>query len=112
MLQLGKVRKRPPAKSPDDKELNKVRASLTAKAAKFVRAIRQAQVMEQENQLGSSLAWYLKAQSEYPPSDLARHGIDRLTKRILPEEAGAKRNPPVRKAKMFMKTVRESLSSV
>ena len=67
-----------------------------------MRAIRQAQDMEQEKQLGSSLAWYLKAQSEYPASELARHGIDRLTKQILPEEAESKRNPPVEKPEMFM----------
>jgi hypothetical protein len=70
---------------PDDSKLNQLRAELTTKAAPFVRAIRQAEEMEQEDQLGSSLAWYLKAQNEYPPSVFARQGIDRLTKQILPD---------------------------
>jgi hypothetical protein len=70
---------------PDDSKLNQVRANLTTKAADFVRAIRQAEELEQKNQAGSSLAWYLKAQREYQPSEFARQGISRLTKEILPD---------------------------
>ena len=70
---------------PDDNKLNQVRANLTTKAADFVHAIRQAEELEQKKQPGSSLAWYLKAQSVYPPSDFARQGVDRLTKEILPD---------------------------
>jgi len=70
---------------PDDNKLNQLRAHLTTKAAAFVRAIRQAEDMEQEDQLGSSLAWYLKARIEYPLSEFAQEGIDRLTKQILPD---------------------------
>ncbi len=78
-----------------------------------MRAIRQAEDMEQENQLGSSLAWYLKAQNEYPLSDFARQGIDRLTKRILPEEAGSKAESARQESKdVYEKPVRQSLSSV
>ncbi len=33
----------------------------------------------------SSLAWFLKAQQEYPNSDFARKGVERLTKEILPD---------------------------
>jgi tetratricopeptide (TPR) repeat protein len=70
---------------PDDNKLNQIRANLTTKAADFVHAIRQAEELEQKNQPGSSLAWYLKAQNVYPPSDFARQGVDRLTKEILPD---------------------------
>ena len=70
---------------PDDNKLNQVRANLTTKAADFVHAIRQAEELEQKDQPGSSLAWFLKAQSEYPASDFARQGVERLTKQILPD---------------------------
>jgi hypothetical protein len=70
---------------PDDSKLNQVRADLTTKAADFVRAIRQAEELEEKNQAGSSLAWYLKAQKEYQASEFAKQGITRLTKEILPD---------------------------
>jgi tetratricopeptide (TPR) repeat protein len=70
---------------PDDNKLNQVRANLTTKAADFVHAIRQAEELEQKDQTGSSLAWYLRAQNVYPPSDFARQGVERLTKQILPD---------------------------
>jgi hypothetical protein len=70
---------------PDDSKLNQIRANLTTKAADFVRAIRQAEEMEGKDQAGSSLAWYLKAQKEYQPSEFAKQGISRLTKEILPD---------------------------
>ena len=70
---------------PDDNRLNQVRANLTTKAADFVHAIRQAEQLEEKDQPGSSLSWYLKAQNEYPASDFARQGVDRLTKQILPD---------------------------
>jgi hypothetical protein len=70
---------------PDDNKLNQIRADLTTKAADFVRAIRQAEDLEEKNQPGSSLAWYLKAQKEYQPSEFAKQGISRLTKEILPD---------------------------
>ena len=70
---------------PDDNRLNQVRANLTTKAADFVHAIRQAEELEQKDQAGSSLAWFLKAQSEYSASEFARQGVERLTKQILPD---------------------------
>ena len=70
---------------PDDNKLNQVRANLTTKAADFVHAIRQAEELEQKGQPGSSLAWFLKAQSEYPVSEFAQQGVERLTKQILPD---------------------------
>lgn len=70
---------------PEDNKLNQLRADLTTKAADFVRSLRQAEELEQRNQPGSSLAWYLKAQNAYPPSDFAKEGVQRLTKEILPD---------------------------
>ncbi len=70
---------------PGDNKLNQVRADLTTKAPDFVRALRQAEAQEQKNQLGSSLAWYLKARKNYPASDFARQGIERISTQILPD---------------------------
>ena len=69
--------------SPDDPKLNQARAEYTTQAAEFVRAIRTAQEMERKQQLGSSLAWYLRAQQDYPNSELAKEGIGRLSEVIL-----------------------------
>jgi len=72
-------------KFPDDSKLNEMRADLTTQAADFVRTIRTAQDLEQKDEIGSSLAWYLKAQKIYPSSEFAEDGIHRLTKKVLPE---------------------------
>ena len=69
---------------PDDTKLNELRANLTTEAAEFVRSIRTAQQLEQKDQIGSSLAWYLKAQKLYPPSEFAQEGIQRLVQKIVP----------------------------
>lgn len=71
---------------PDDNKLNQLRADFTTQAADFVRSLRTAQDLEKKDQTGSSLAWYLKAQSLYPPSEYARDGIERLVQKILPAE--------------------------
>jgi hypothetical protein len=70
---------------PDDSKLNQVRANLTTEAADFVRTIRTAEQLEQKDQVGSSLAWYLKAQKIYPASEFAREGVDRLVNKVIPE---------------------------
>jgi tetratricopeptide (TPR) repeat protein len=70
---------------PDDNKLNQLRSDLTTRASEFVSAIRQAEELETRGQHGSSLAWFLKAQRAYPPSEFAREGIERLTKEILPD---------------------------
>ncbi len=70
---------------PDDNKLNQARATLTTEAADFVRTLRTAQQLEDKQQYGSSLAWYLKAQKMYPPSDYASDAINRLVKQVLPE---------------------------
>jgi hypothetical protein len=71
---------------PEDTKLNQLRANLTTEAADFVRSIRTAQQLEQKEQLGSSLAWYLKAQKIYPPSEFADDGIRRLVQQIIPKD--------------------------
>lgn len=68
---------------PDDPKLNQARAEFTTQAAEFVRNIRTAQEMERKQQLGSSLAWYLRAQQDYPSSEIAEEGVARLTSQIL-----------------------------
>ena len=70
---------------PEDTKLNQMRADLTSLAADFVRTVRTAQELEKKEQVGSSLAWFLKAQKIYPASDFATEGVGRLKKRILPE---------------------------
>jgi hypothetical protein len=71
--------------NPDDSKLNQLRANLTTEAADFVRTLRTAQQLEEKDEVGSSLAWYLKAQKIYPASDFAQEGIDRLVKKVLPK---------------------------
>jgi len=73
------------SKFPQDNKLNQVRANLTTQAADFVRALRTAQDMEDRDQFGSSLAWYLKARNEYPQSAFAREGIDRVVHQLFPD---------------------------
>lgn len=68
---------------PDDPKLNQVRADLTTQAAEFVKCIRTAQEMEKKKQLGSSMAWYLRAQQEYPNSDIAMEGIRRVAEVLM-----------------------------
>ena len=68
---------------PDDPKLNQARAEFTTQAAEFVRSVRTAQEMERKQQLGSSLAWYLRAQQDYPSSEIAQDGIARLSSKIL-----------------------------
>ncbi len=69
---------------PDDSKLNQMRANLTTEAADFVRTLRTGQKLEEKGEIGSSLAWYLKARKLYPASDFAQAGIDRLVKQALP----------------------------
>jgi len=68
---------------PDDPKLNQARADFTTQAAEFVRSLRLAQEMERKQQWGSALAWYLKAQQDYPSSEIAQEGISRLGAQIL-----------------------------
>ncbi len=79
---------------PEDIRLSQTRSELTTRAADFVQSLRKAETLESQQQHGSSLAWYLRAQRLYPPSELARSGIERIMTFILPEEreeSGAER---------------------
>ena len=69
---------------PEDTKLNQLRANLTTEASDFVRCVRTAQQLEGKGQTGSSLAWYLKAQKLYPPSEFAQEGIQRLVQKVVP----------------------------
>lgn len=66
-------------KNPGDERLQQLRADLTAQAAEFVKAIREAEASESLRQPGASLAWYIEAQRKYARSEIAREGIRRLT---------------------------------
>ena len=68
----------------DNNKLNKMRAELTTGAADFVHTITIAQQLEEKEQIGSSLAWYLKAKKIYPLSEFAEEGVQRLLKKIMP----------------------------
>lgn len=70
---------------PDDSKLNELRGNMSSEAAEFVKALRMGQQLEEKNQVGSSLAWFLKAQELYPPSDFAKEGISRIVKKVLPD---------------------------
>lgn len=71
---------------PDDGKLNQQRADMTTRASDFVKVIHTAEELEKREQVGSSLAHFLKAQKMYPASDFARDGVARLVKLVLPEE--------------------------
>ncbi|WP_395749940.1 hypothetical protein [Prosthecobacter sp.] len=67
---------------PDDPVLSKLRADLGVKASEFVTAIENARQQEEKQQVGSSLAWYLRAKRMHPMSEMAREGIKRLVEVI------------------------------
>ena len=75
--------------NPDDSKLNQMRANLTTEASDFVRTLRTAEQLETKGEIGSSLAWYLKARKIYPASEFAQEGISRLVKQVLPESQPA-----------------------
>lgn len=68
---------------PDDRKLNKLRADLSGRSAEFVAAVNKARDAEGRNELGYSLTWYVNAQRQYPASQIANQGIDRLSKKLL-----------------------------
>lgn len=63
---------------PDDPVLSKLRADLGVKASSFVNAIENGRQHEERQQVGSAIAWYLKAKRMHPASEFAREGIKRL----------------------------------
>lgn len=74
---------------PKDPELLRQLEKLSSKVADFTVALTRAKEFEDNDlnpQTGSALTWYLEAKSIYPDSKHAQKGIDRLVKRILPNE--------------------------
>ncbi len=71
---------------PDDQPLGTTRSDLATDVAEFVGALKKAENLEERNQAGSSLAWYLKSRKIYPNSIFAQEGIGRLVDKILPDE--------------------------
>ncbi|MEM9443897.1 MAG: hypothetical protein AAGA18_00960 [Verrucomicrobiota bacterium] len=71
-----------------DSKLSEVRANMTTHAPEFVQSLRKAQALEEKDQVGSSLAWYLQARRLYPMSDFAKEGIRKMVDKILPDDVG------------------------
>lgn len=71
------------AKLPDDKKLNRLRADLTGRSAEFVAAVSKARDAEGRDEIGYSLTWYVNAQRQYPASQIANEGIERLSRKLL-----------------------------
>ena len=82
--QLAKMRQ----DFPDDPKLGRELELLAPKVAEFTHALDKAKQFENRTpkQVGSALAWYLKARSIHPQSDLAEAGAKRLTDEILPPD--------------------------
>ena len=72
-------------KFPADNKLNQIRAELTTKASLFVYTYKQGEEKENTSQFGSALALYLTALKLYPPSDLAKNGVQRICQQFLPD---------------------------
>ncbi|MGJ3244131.1 MAG: hypothetical protein ACFE0O_14395 [Opitutales bacterium] len=69
--------------SPDDGAVNKARANLAPRVARFAGLLDDARRLEQRDQLNGALARFLQVQAVYPASRLARQGIARLGEQIL-----------------------------
>lgn len=74
------------SKLPDDRKLNRMRADLSGRSAEFVSAVNKARDAENRNEYGYSLTWFVNAQRQYPASQFANEGIDRLSKKLLSAE--------------------------
>jgi len=82
--QLAKVRE----KFPDDPKLGRELELLAPKVADFTLALTKARDFEEREpqQTGTALAWYLKARSIHPGSDMARDGVKRMANEIMPAD--------------------------
>lgn len=63
---------------PDDPEIGRLRSDFSVKTTEFVGALQKAKAHEERKQTGSALAWYLKARNQYPRSEFASEGVDRI----------------------------------
>jgi Tfp pilus assembly protein PilF len=68
---------------PEDSKLNKMRADVSVRASEFVASVSRARDAEKRGQDGFALTWYLNAQRQYPPSQLANDGIERMSDAVL-----------------------------
>lgn len=75
-------------KFPDDVILSSKRSDLATDVATFVKALKNAENLENRKQFGSSLTWFLSARQIYPQSEFATDGIQRVIDEILPEGGG------------------------
>lgn len=75
-------------KFPDDVSLSAKRSDLSTDVAPFVKALKNAENLENRKQYGSSLTWFLSARQIYPQSEYASEGIGRVVDEILPENSG------------------------
>ncbi|MEM6279554.1 MAG: hypothetical protein AAF733_08755, partial [Verrucomicrobiota bacterium] len=75
-------------KFPDDVILSSRRSDLATDVATFVKALKNAENLENRKQYGSSLTWFLSARQMYPQSEFATDGIQRVIDEILPEGGG------------------------
>lgn len=75
-------------KFPDDVALSSKRSDLSTDVAPFVKALKNAENLENRKQFGSSLTWFLSARQIYPQSEFAGEGISRVIDQILPEDGG------------------------
>ena len=78
---------------PDDPILGAELEKLAPEVGEFTKALKKARDFEdrKDKQTGSALAWYLKARSIYPKSEMAEQGIDRMLKEILPGDKSSTR---------------------
>lgn len=74
---------------PDDVKLNRMLADLAGRSAEFVSAVNKARDAEAKKELGYSLTWYVNAHTAYPASQIAKDGIDRVSKLILDSTASS-----------------------
>jgi len=72
---------------PMDIKLNTLRGDLSGKGAEFVSAINKAKEAEAQKMLGYSLTWYAIAQRQYPASQIANQGIERISQEIVSKSA-------------------------
>ncbi len=71
---------------PEDPEISRLRSDFSVKATEFVGALQKARQHEDRKQVGSALAWYLKARNQFPQSEFASEGIKRQVEQIHKEE--------------------------
>ena len=67
----------------NDAQMNRMRANLAPRVAKFVGLLDRAEDAESSNRYSTALNNYLIAQDIYPASRLCRLGIDRVSQSVL-----------------------------